>query len=558
MLKNSILPRSIKKILAIIIILNILTYICISLRENSVYAAQTKENYSSKIENYPGYAALIQNLKAAHPNWNFTLFYTGLDWNTVVHNESEASHTRNVVPISKDSYWACSCGRTIDGGKWKCASKEAVAYYMDPRNWLTENYIFEFEDLSYNSQTQTIDGVRAILSGTWMSADSITYTKTNGTVDTINKSYAQVIMEAAAENNVSPYHLASRIKQEQGTGASSTASGTYGGYVGYYNLFNIGATGSDVTGNALKKAQDNGWTNPELSIIGGARFLGEKYISIGQSTLYLQKFDVDNSDGSTYWHQYMQNATASITEGASMKSAYANLGMLDYSFNFVIPVYENMPTYSYAKIKGTGVGIRNVPGTTASVRIYTTNDGVQLTVLDENVGHYDGYDWAKVIYPGGSVSKGTIGYIATKYLTKVEGTGSYPTVDTSKNNGFKIESDKLVCEPNTTGSQIKTKHATAVITNASGTAVADTDLIGTGYKVNIDGTVYTVVKLGDANGDGQINTGDTYLTKLAIVGNKTLEGIWFNAADVNRDGAINTGDSFLLKKQVMNIQNISL
>jgi len=36
-------------------------------------------------------------------------------------------------------------------------------------------------------------------------------------------------MEAAQEANISPYHLASRLKQEQGTGSKpgSTATGTY-------------------------------------------------------------------------------------------------------------------------------------------------------------------------------------------------------------------------------------------------------------------------------------------------------------------------------------------
>lgn len=48
------------------------------------YAAQSTEGYSSKINNYPGYKELIDNLKAKYPNWQFKILYTGLDWNQVI------------------------------------------------------------------------------------------------------------------------------------------------------------------------------------------------------------------------------------------------------------------------------------------------------------------------------------------------------------------------------------------------------------------------------------------------------------------------------------------
>ncbi len=76
---------------------------------------------------------------------------------------------------------------------------------MDPRNWLNEDYIFQFENLKYDSSTQTIDGVNKIINNApWMRGSQITYTKTDGSTATINKSYAQVIMEAAQASNISP------------------------------------------------------------------------------------------------------------------------------------------------------------------------------------------------------------------------------------------------------------------------------------------------------------------------------------------------------------------
>ena len=184
-----------------------------------------------------------------------------------------------------------------------------------------------------------------------MDGNTVTYTTTTGAKATINKSYAQIIYEAAKEAGISPYHLASRIKQEQGVGSSpsGTATGTYTAeYIGYYNFLNIGATGGngnpDLTvRNGLKKAKDSGWTSPEKSIKAGAKELASGYINNGQDTLYLQKFDVDDN-GSLFYHQYMQNLQAAKSESTNMRSTYADLGFIDNTIEFLIPVFENMPS----------------------------------------------------------------------------------------------------------------------------------------------------------------------------------------------------------------------
>lgn len=302
---SNILEHKTFKLVTIVILLTLVFYVFFNIiNENEIYATQTREAYSNKISNYPGYKELIDKLKKEHPNWNFTIFYTGLDWNQVIKNETTAVHGRNVVPSSKSSAWKCSvCGETPRGGSsWRCASETAVTYYMDPRNWLNDTYIFQFENLSYNGDIQKIEGVQKIIAGcTYMQGDKITYTKTDGTKGTINKSYAQVIMEAAQEAKISPYHLAARLLQEQGAGnkPGSTATGTYGGYVGYYNFLNIkasGSTDSQVIANGLQHAKNNNWTDPETSIKAGTKVLASNYINDGQDTLYLQKFDVDSSD----------------------------------------------------------------------------------------------------------------------------------------------------------------------------------------------------------------------------------------------------------------------
>lgn len=495
MLLKNILPRNKKiKILATVIIINTLIYALGMCFTNTTYAAQSKENYSEKINTYPGYAKVIQNIKAKYPNWNFTFLYTGLDWNEVIKNETVAYHGRSLITGSKSSnYWFCStCGNKVyDNGTWKCASETAVAYYMDPRNWMNEDYIFQFEDLSYNGTIQNIDGVKQILNGTWMSGDTITYIDTAGNTQVINKSYAQVIMESSASAGISPYHLAARIRQEQGTnGASSTGSGKYSGYTGYYNLLNIKASGNGnaaIIRNALNHAKSKGWDTPEKSILGGAQFLAAEYIGVGQSTLYLQKFDVDSSDGKMYYHQYMQNIEASKNEGNSVKNSYANMGLLNSNINFVIPVYENMPTdpcgipgtqfivTQNVTVNGIDVAVRDGKGTSANA-IAKVNPGDKLLRIELSTELVGEYYWDKVVLPNGSK-----GYIARAFINQVEDISNTDSPAVT-NTGVNLRNG-----PGTSGTSV-------VITLSKGQAVT---IIETGQYNGLDGYNWSRVKLSD-------------------------------------------------------------
>ena len=734
--KNGIVIKKVSIWFMICLILYVVLY---GMIPHTVYAVQSRQTYNSSTfdsSKYLGYKELLDNLKAAHPNWNFTLLYTGLDWNNVIKNETVARHGRSLVTASKPSSWFCSvCGdKAYDNGSWRCASEAAVSYYMDPRNSLNEDYIFQFEALSYNADIQTIDGVNQIIKDVgYMQGSTITYTKTDGTQGTINKSYAQVIMEAAQEANVSPYHLASRIRQEQGTGSSPSAlaSGTYSGYTGYYNFFNIRASGSGSTQiiqNGLNYAKSQGWTDPEKAIKGGANFLAKDYISNGQDTLYLQKYDVDDSDGSLYSYQYMQNIAAAKSEGYSVKQSYSNMGLLNSSINFIIPVYENMPTEACKepgtenivtqdiKIKGTkvnvregkstssnvlatvntgdvllrieiasqiengyywdkvvlpdgrkgylarnyiveiaditncndtamtntSVNLRNGPGTTGTTVITTLMKGQMVTRIETGKYELDGYKWDRVV-----LADGRKGYIAQNYidivdngssggtttgeiikvicpsglkvreepgtdkrvltyldkgdtLTRVEknvstnngynwdkivtaeGVEGYiasgnasetyievvssgetpstnPTTPTGTNDNCKIEEGNLVCEPATTVETIQDKYTdtTVVVKKADGTVVESGNL-GTGYSITVGDKTYTVVKMGDINGDASIDTLDSLKVLRNYVGSENLENENLKAADINNDGTVDTLDSLKILRQYVGSENIEI
>lgn len=627
------------KTIGILTILTLLTYILINfINENNVQATQYNEAYNvDKITKYTGYKELIEEMKKNHPNWNFEIFYTGLDWNTVIENETTASHGRNVVPATKTSEWKCSiCGDTPHGGdSWRCASKAAVEYYMDPRNWINDTYIFQFETLSYNSNTQTIDGVKKIISNMgYMQGDTVTYTKTDGTKGTINKTYAQIIIEAASEANISPYHLAARLKQEQGAGSTpgATATGTYSGYVGYYNFMNIKASGNndqEVIVNGLEYAESKGWTNPEISIKEGAKILAQNYINDGADTLYLQKFDVDNSDGTLYYFQYMQNVSVCLTEGSTARKTYEELGFISNAIDFRIPVYENMPSTPCKEPTTNTIVTQNVEITGNSVRIRssasdesdsnimaTVNNGYKLLRIElANTANGTIY-WDKVVLPDGRK-----GYVAQRYLKQIEDvTNCNDTVTTTTevylrngpgtdettpiillpkgqvltriekeqynlngyiwdrvkladgrqgyvaqkyisvpNDNFKLENDKLICEPATTVETIKINNSDKQITvkNANG-EIVNSGNIGTGYTVTIDDKTHTVVKMGDVNGDGLIKTIDYMKIKNHIMKKDILKDYNLQAADVSKDEKISTIDYMMIKNQIMSISNIEL
>ena len=292
---------------------------------------------TSDIAQFPeSYQTGLMALKKLHPQWVFVPMETGLDWDTVI--TKELSGGKSLVYKSFPSY---TKEGAYDDGSWFFASREILEYYMDPRNAMTEERMFQFELLTYNETYHTEAAVEMFLQNTFMNSSQ----PAPGTVMT----YAKIFWAVGAEEGreVSPFHLASRVYQEQGQGTSPLISGTYPGYEGYYNHFNVGASGTtteQVIVNGLKYAKEHDWHNAYFSILGGSDVISANYIKKGQDTLYLQKYNVNpKATHDLYTHQYMQNISAPASESSSIKKLYAKANSLDNSFVFKIPVYNNMP-----------------------------------------------------------------------------------------------------------------------------------------------------------------------------------------------------------------------
>lgn len=394
------------------------------------------------------YQPYIDELQKKYPNWDFKALYTNLDWKYVIDNENVFG--KNLVPKSYSDSWKNTkpgeYNVEVDSG-WVDSSRSAVEFDMDPRNFINNVRIFQFEELSYNSQTNTLSSIEKILYGTEFYDKIVEYKTSSGSNVVTNKKYSDLILTAAKTSKVSSFHLASRIKQEVGPFLShSSISGTVSGFEGLYNFYNIGATSSSepmgAIKNGLQYAKDGKgassatkekylipWNTKERAVTGGAIFIGSSYINLGQNSIYLQKFHVyDTNNGELFWHQYMTNVLAPYSESKLIYNGYSNSNLLDTPMSFVIPIYNNMPelpctspsisasdftsdnTKVYANVETT-LNVRTGPGTSYEV-LTSVKSGTQMTRIAK--GKQKGELWDRV-----KLENGMVGYVFQTYLTEV-------------------------------------------------------------------------------------------------------------------------------------------
>ncbi len=535
------------------------------------------------------YCNSLLALHQAYPNWQFVPVQTGLDWNTVIQNESAAG--RNLIQASANDArkstdsaaydWATNTWYGFDGAGWVCASPEYIAYCMDPRNFLNETYIFQFETLA-SASYQNAAGVNNILANTFMAGN---YTDTDGAV----RSYADTFVEVGSGLGVSPYHLAARCKQEQGAkGTSPLISGSYSGYAGYYNYFNVRAyttSSASATINGLTYAVQQGWNSIYKSIAGGSAVVANNYVKKGQDTIYFEKFNVVYQN-SLYTHQYMTNVQAAMSEGSNMGKAYTDKSQ---AFVFRIPVYSNMPESAV----------------TFADKGNPNNWLSSLTVQDCNLTPvFCGATTSYSLVVGAEVSSVNVGATAVAATSKVSGTGNYSlnygnntinvtcisqsgdsrtyTITIARQqpaatgqtvtpaDGVTITSTYPIGDymtgiaPGTSAatvlSGITVQNCTVKVLHADGTE--NTGVVGTGNKVTVFANEqpvkqYEVVVYGDVNGDGKVSNVDVVLMQRHILGITTQSGAYLTAANTNKDGSISNIDVVITQRHILGLSSIS-
>ncbi len=525
------------------------------------------------------YRPALRELHKTYPNWVFRAQHTGLSWEEVLDAESVVGVS--LVPRGSIASWkSCEYGaytpatgtwKGLDSDAWVAADRGIIAYCLDPRNALTATAIFQFENLAY-SDTCTIEGVNAILAGTFMAEGD----------------WATWFMEAGRETGVSPYHLASRARQEQGVHGNALGHGTAAApYNGYYNIFNINAYATDtlspIQNGARYAATTNAayhlpWTTPLLAIRGGAVILGNSYINREQNTLYLQKFDVTDGGNGFYRHQYMTNIFAPTSEATTLADAYTD-EVKAGAMEFCIPVYEDMPETACEKPTSTGSNDNwlsaltvtdrtftpafdtyrlqyemSVPNTVSSIRVSAspfsktaTVSGTGTVILQSGMNKIA----IKVTAASGAVRTYTLAVYRTPSAT-----GDDENAPTLESETYRVEDTIQGITPGTTaeefisGFTLSDPEATLVVVDSEGTRVTGT--VGTGCVLHVSkgDTLYAVYPLlirGDVNGDGLLSVVDLLQIQQHLLKVRVLTDHHLQAADVSRDGAVTIVD--LLKTQ---------
>lgn len=471
------------------------------------------ESYMTK-QGFPeSYKPYLRTLHEQHPKWIFTAQKLGVDWNTALKEECVVG--RNLVHSSALASWKSMEKGAYDfnggywyglDGSWVAASKEIIMYYMDPRNFLNDTYIFMFENQSYDPSYQTESGVKTILADTFMSGS---YT----CPDTKKKyTYSQTFMDAAKKSGVSPYHLASRCRNEQGVNGAPQSLGTVKGYENYFNFFDIQAYATSTMTAAemgCKYAKTTNptyllpWTNQYKSIVGGSIFLGTGYITKGQDTLYLQKFDMVDGGNGLYYHQYMTCVFGQANEAISLKNAYSQ-DILNSAMEFKIPVYNNMPDKLCPK-----------PTSSGDNNNYLKSLSVSGTSISPKFDKFTASYTAKV---NAEVSSVTVNANPLGKSAKVSGKGKV-SLRTGENTV------KVTC---TAASGVKRTYTIKITRKAAS----------------------QTLQQGDVNGDKYLTVVDALLMLRYNAGKTQLDSAQLKRADMNGDGKVDVIDALTLLKKI--------
>lgn len=335
-------------------------------------SAHAEGDYAAELSagGFPaGYHAALTALHEKYPQWVFEAFTPAVSWTEALQRETvlgvslvQGSSPSSWKSTQEGAYnWVDSKWVELDSGGWVAASGDIVAYYMDPRNFLDEESVFQFLHQGYDAAVQTREGLSAMVQGTYL-ADTALDTDADGNNGVTT--YIDCLVAAAEQSGVSPYVLSSILTLEQGkNGQSESISGRNSRYPGLYNYFNIGAykaPGFSAVerglwyaggGNSGATSYGRAWNTPWKSILGGAEFYGKNYMDAGQTTLYLKRFNVQGDAPCT--HQYMTNVEGAAAEGRKLASAYT-AEMRGGALRFLIPVYEGMPETAAPRPEGSG------------------------------------------------------------------------------------------------------------------------------------------------------------------------------------------------------------
>ena len=217
----------------------------------------------------------------------------------------------------------------ISFSAWRYAKPEDVAYYVNPTNFSVDSAeYYQFLLLSKNTGASADELNRKVLAGKGILAGK-----------------AQAFVEASLKENINELYLISHALLETGNGTSELSRGILVDTVDgapvepkvVYNMFGIQARDVDPIRLGAEYAYQNGWFTPEAAIIGGAKYIGERYIhnpTYQQDTLYEMRWN-PKKPGT---HQYATDIGWAAKQVNNLKKLYDSLSW--YTLHFDVPVFK--------------------------------------------------------------------------------------------------------------------------------------------------------------------------------------------------------------------------
>lgn len=555
---------------------------------------------------HKSYCPYLYYLHTKYPNWNFEAQQIGKSLNEV----SLEEEGKTVLQTSNSNYWLN--GNFIEGSYYY-VNAATIMSFMDPRNSLFEEHIFQFLDLQSSKDISNDEAMKKVVG--------------NGNL----LKYLGEFKEAGANNGVNPLHILSRSIQEGANNQTyASVSGTYtttynrysaDGYSldGYYNFFNIGAyadaiypytvqrglayaSGFIAGASCVSFAEDGlpyyditkcenlsyqrPWNTVAKAISGGAEFISEGYIKKGQNTGYYQKFNISPTTSyPLYSHQYMTNIYAPASEANTMYKAYKAGNLLNSNFNFVIPVFMGMSDEIVQPVDKSsndnlssllidGVAVTgfdrdrveynyNITTDKTEVVVSATAEDSKAVVSGVGTVSFDA-DNNAVVQVGVTAENGNTKTYIVYVKRIIPDVPVIKAIDVVNKMGVRVNEDVMYgispgMQVGTVVNTVTASGGSATIVDINGNAKNAGNLV-TGDKITVNGTqdslVYTIAVRGDTNADGNVSIVDLLQIQKHILGRGNLDGYRMYAGDTNYDGKISIVDLLQIQKHILGKGNL--
>ena len=130
-------------------------------------------------------------------------------------------------------------------------------------------------------------------------------------------------------------------------------------------------------------------------------------------------------------------------------------------------------------------------------------------------------------------------------------------IDISKISNYTVlDDDKVIIKEKTKPTEIVVNDGYQTMHIAPGKF--SVEYVGTGDYLKVynqddpdNYKMYTIIVLGDANGDGEVNSGDLYFIQLHLLDKRILTSSYYVGANANIDDDVNSGDLYVIQRYLV-------